>query len=125
MVDAKEIAASQTLRATRHLFHRHAANRRSGDERADTRAGVNRRPDLSLLERAEHTDVRKALHSAAAEHERYALTATAAGLLYHRRVSISIYSSGSGSLQVLIQTVEPNDRTADHEDVSRVAADDR
>src|SRR3982751_2126939 len=32
--------------------------------------------------------------------------------------------SGSRSLQVLIQSVEPNDRAADHEDVASVATND-
>jgi hypothetical protein len=77
-----------------------------------------------LFERAENTNVGEAFHSAAAQNERDALASTAAGLLYHRRLPSSINTFSSMSLQVLIQSIEPNDRTADHENVARVAAND-
>ena len=84
MIDAKEITAAEALRAPCHFFDWHAADSCCRDERADTGSRVHGGLDAAFIERAKNADVRKALHPAATQHERYAFATTAAGLFHHR-----------------------------------------
>src|SRR5256885_13621336 len=93
MIDAEQITAAQAFGSPSHLLDGHATDGGGGDERADTRSRIHARLDVSLFECAQHADVRKTLHAAAAQHERDSLAAaTTAGLFHHRRSSGSFNS---------------------------------
>src|SRR6266550_3278960 len=100
MIDAEKVAAAKTLRAPCHFLDRHPADGRRRDEGTNARSRVYGWLDAILLECAEHTDVREPLHTTTTQHERNALAATTAGLLYHRRLLCSVDLVGSRSLQV-------------------------
>ena len=68
--ESKEIAAPEVSSVSLHLIDRHSTHCRSGNERPDAGACVNRRLYPELGESTQDADVRKALESAATKHKR-------------------------------------------------------
>jgi hypothetical protein len=70
MIDSEQVAPAERLGARRKLIDRHAADTGGGQHGPNAGSRIQRRLNAALVESLHDSDVREALHAAAAEDER-------------------------------------------------------
>src|SRR4029079_7168862 len=70
MIDSEQVAPADGLGARRKLIDRHAADTGGGQHGPNAGSRIQRRLNAALVESLHDSDVREALHAAAAEDER-------------------------------------------------------